>query len=215
MILHRIFVLLETTDMSNFLDLIRTRRSIRRYQPLQITPNLVEQLLTAASWAPSAHNRQPWRIAVITSTQVKRELATAMGTKLRADLKGDNTPPEQIEKEVARSFQRITQAPLLILLCLTMADMDYYPDGTRQHNEWIMAVQSTALAGQNILLAAHALGLGACWMCAPLFAPVEVRSTLNLGDDWEPQALITVGYPAETRQKTRHPLETRVRYYLD
>ena len=91
-----------------------------------------------------------------------------------------------------------------------MADMDCYPDEQRQKNEWLMAVQSTALAGQNLLLAAHALGLGACWMCAPLFSPDIVRQTLDLPTDWQPQALITAGYPAETRQKTRKPLESCV-----
>jgi nitroreductase len=75
-----------------------------------------------------------------------------------------------------------------------------------------MAVQSTALAGQNLLLAAHALGLASCWMCAPLFCPDVVAETLGLPEDWQPQALIAVGYAAEERQKTRQPLGTRVIY---
>jgi len=66
------------------------------------------------------------------------------------------------------------------------------------------------MAGQNLLLAAHVLGLGACWLCAPLFCPDVVRDTLALPPDWQPQGLITAGYPAETREKTRAPLETRV-----
>jgi nitroreductase len=49
-------------------------------------------------------------------------------------------------------------------------------------------------------------------MCAPLFAPETVRETLNLDADWEPQALITLGYPAETRFKTRVPLTAIVSY---
>jgi F420 biosynthesis protein FbiB-like protein len=142
----------------------------------------------------------------------KERLATAMGDKLRADLTADGAPPAVIEKDVRRSYQRITGAPLLILLCMTMADMDHYPDAARQRNEWIMATQSTAMAGQNLLLAAHALGLGACWMCAPLFVPQIARRALDLPAEWEPQALITVGYPAETRTKARQPLQTRVAY---
>lgn len=198
--------------MSDLSQLLQNRRSIRRYQPDPVPQALIEQMLTAATWAPSAHNRQPWRFAVMTQPAAKKKLAAAMGAKLRADLAADGLPPDLIEKDAARSYQRLTSAPLLILLCLTMADMDAYPDKQRQQNEWLMAVQSTALAGQNLLLAAHDLGLGACWMCAPLFAPDVVRQTLDLPDDWEPQALITVGYPAETRQKTRHPLNTRVLY---
>ncbi|RMG93910.1 MAG: nitroreductase family protein [Chloroflexi bacterium] len=191
---------------------LMSRRSIRRYTSDPIPDNLITQLLTAASWAPSAHNRQPWRFVVIRTPAAKQTLADAMGQKLRADLEADNVPPNIIEKDIGRSRQRITSAPLLFLLCLTMTDMDTYPDPFRQQNEWIMAVQSVALAGQNLLLAAHALGLGACWMCAPLFCPDTVRQTLNLPPDWEPQALITVGYPAERRQKERHPISSRVLY---
>lgn len=196
--------------MTDLLQLLQSRRSIRRYHPDPIPQGLIEQMLTAATWAPSAHNRQPWRFAVITQDSTKHKLATAMGAKLRADLAADGLSPALIEKDAGRSYQRITGAPLLIFLCLTMADMDSYPDSQRQQNEWLMTVQSTALAGQNLLLAAHALGLGACWMCAPLFAPNVVRQALQLPADWQPQALITVGYPAETRQKTRQPLESRV-----
>jgi len=63
------------------------------------------------------------------------------------------------------------------------------------------------MAGQNLLLAAHHAGLGACWMCAPLFCPDVVRDALNLPDHWQPQALITLGYPAETRQRERRHIE--------
>lgn len=189
------------------LPLLTTRRSIRRYAPDPIPDALISELLTAATWAPSAHNRQPWRFAVVRGAAARARLAHALGQKLRADLTADGAPADLIEKEVTRSYQRITAAPLLILLCLSMADMDSYPDAARQQNEWLMAVQSTAMAGQNLLLAAHALGLGACWMCAPLFAPEAARQALNLPADWQPQALITLGYPAEMRQKTRRPLQ--------
>ncbi len=60
-----------------------------------------------------------------------------------------------------------------------------------------MAMQSASLAGGQLLLAAHAEGLGACWMCGPLFAPQAVRDALDLPADWEPQALIVLGWPAE------------------
>jgi coenzyme F420-0:L-glutamate ligase / coenzyme F420-1:gamma-L-glutamate ligase len=193
-------------------DEISRRRSIRRYRAEPVPAELVEQLLTAASWAPSAHNRQPWRFVVMTGAETRHRLATAMGNRLRQDLTADNVPEAVIAKDVGRSYRRITQAPLLILLCLTMADMDSYPDARRQQNEWIMATQSTAMAGQNLLLAAHALGLGACWMCAPLFCPDVVARTLDLPPDWQPQALITAGYPAESKTKERRPLSSSVLY---
>ena len=198
--------------MLELLELIHTRRSIRRYEGRPVPPALVDQLLEAAIWAPSAHNRQPWRFVVIDGDATRRELAAAMGARLRQDLAADGAPPEVVARDADRSYARITAAPLLILVCLTMADMDAYPDARRAANESMMAVQSAAMAGQNLLLAAHALGLGACWLCAPLFCPDVVRQTLALPDTWQPQGLITAGYPAETKEKTRHPLGTRVLY---
>ncbi len=198
--------------MQDTLEFIRERRSIRRYDSRPVAAELVDQLLGAAIWAPSAHNRQPWRFVVISEAATKHQLATAMGEQLRRDLAADDLPADFIERDAGRSYARLTAAPLLILLSLTLADMDAYPDERRAHNEALMAAQSVAMAGQNILLAAHALGLGACWLCAPLFCPQTVRRTLDLPDDWQPQGLITVGYPAQIREKTRHPLGTRVLY---
>ena len=192
--------------MNETISTLISRRSIRRYQNIPVPESDIRQILTAATWAPSAHNRQPWRFAVIRQDGAKQRLARAMGARLHADLAADNLPAALIEQDVARSYQRLTLAPALILLSLSMSDMDSYPDTARQHNEWVTAVQSTALAGQNLLLAAHALGLGACWMCAPLFCPDAVRESLALPPDWEPQALITLGYPAEQKEKTRQPL---------
>ena len=198
--------------MYDLWEIIRARRSIRRYDSRPVPPTLVDRLLEAAIWAPSAHNRQPWRFVVIDGNSTKQSLAAAMGNRLRRDLTADGMSPELIERDVARSVTRLTGAPLLILLAMTLADMDAYPDERRARNEALMATQSVAMAGQNLLLAAHALGLGACWVCAPLFCPEVVRETLDLPPDWQPQGLITVGYAAEQKEKTRHPLEERVLY---
>jgi len=189
---------------------ILNRRSIRRYRPDPVPGEVIEALLTAAIWAPSAHNRQPWRFAVVQHTDRKISLARAMGARLRHDLEADGAPESLIEADTSRSYARMTNAPVLITLCLSMVDMDHYPDEKRSQAEYLMAAQSTAMAGQNLLLAAHELGLGACWMCAPLFCPEIVQAELELPDDWQPQALMTVGYPAETKTKTRHPMEKSV-----
>ena len=87
-----------------------------------------------------------------------------------------------------------------------MEDMDRYADPARQNAEYLMAVQSAAMAGQNLMLAAHAAGLAACWMCAPLFCPEVARDALGLPADWQPQGLITLGYaavPAKRRPRKR------------
>ncbi len=193
-----------------FVDAVQARRSLRRYTAEAVPRPVVEQILTAGAWAPSAHNRQPWRFVVIVAGGSKERLARAMGARLRADLEASRVPEPVIAKEVGRSYERITLAPVIIVLALTMADMDRYPDEKRRRNEYVMAVQSVAMAGQNILLAAHAAGLGACWMCAPLFVPDVVRDALQLPDDWEAQGMITMGYAAQARERTRGPLEERV-----
>lgn len=198
--------------MHDILELIHTRRSIRRYEARPVPAELIEQILEAAIRAPSAHNRQPWRFVVVEGEAAKQRLAAAMGERLRNDLAADGLPPEFIERDAGRSYSRISAAPLLVVLCLTMADMDDYSDERRSRNEAIMAAQSVAMAGQNLMLAAHALGLGSCWLCGPLFCPATVRRALGLPDDWQPQGLVTLGYPAQKKEKTRHPLGTRVLY---
>src|SRR4051812_31437747 len=195
----------------DLLELIKGRRSIRRYEPRPVPRALVRELLDAASFAPSPHNRQPWRFAVLTELAAKARLADAMGARLRADRSRDGDPAEAIEADVARSRARICGAPVAILAALTMADMDPYEDPARTAAEHLMAVQATAAAIQNLLLAAHARGLGASWMCAPLFCPEVVGAALRLPEDWQPQALITLGYPAGPgRERPRRPLRESV-----
>lgn len=182
------------------------RRSVRRYAATPVPRSVLERLLTAAIWAPNAHNRQPWRFAVTHDRGRQQRLAEAMAAYWQAALAADGVDAETIARRTTLSYQRISGAGALVVGCLTMAEMDAYADAGRQRLEWLMAVQSTALALGNLLLAAHHEGLGACWMCAPLFAPDRVREAFELPADWEPQALITLGYPAETRTKERRPL---------
>jgi coenzyme F420-0:L-glutamate ligase / coenzyme F420-1:gamma-L-glutamate ligase len=76
-----------------------------------------------------------------------------------------------------------------------------------------MAVQSTAMAVQNLLLAAHGQGLGACVMCAPLFCPDSVSDGLGLPSEWQPQMLVTLGISAGVgKLRTRLPLTKVVRW---
>jgi coenzyme F420-0:L-glutamate ligase / coenzyme F420-1:gamma-L-glutamate ligase len=178
-----------------FYSLVADRRSIRRYEASAVPAETLDRVLAAARWAPSAHNRQPWRFAILTAFDWKDRLARAMGERLRRDRLADGDPVAAIDQDVARSYARITGAPVAIVVALDMADMDRYPDD-RRRAEHTMAVQSAAMAVQNLLLAAHAEGLGACWMCAPLFCPDVVTEALGLPKEWEPQAIVTLGRPA-------------------
>lgn len=184
-----------------FSEVVAGRRSIRVFKDTPVPRHALESALAYATLAPSAHNRQPWRFAVITEEDQKMSLANAMGQRLERDRARDGDDQKVIEKDAAQSFTRLTQAGAIILLCLTMEDMDSYPDAPRNLQERQMAIQSVAMAGQNLLLGLHAEGLGACWMCAPLFAPEEVVACFDLPPAWEPQGLIIVGYPLQTSPK--------------
>ena len=196
--------------------LLRTRRSVRRFLPNPISPETLQRILETAGFAPSAHNRQPWRFAVVATPAARQRLAEALSAEFRQSLLADLLPPsppgrgaggEGIDARVERSRQRLLNAPAAILLCLDPTDGDHYPDLARQQAEHIMGVQSAALAGGTLLLAAHAEGLAGVWLCAPLFAPQAARLALDLPAAWEPQALLLLGYPARTPPpRPRRPL---------
>jgi len=125
-------------------------------------------------------------------------MADAMAMDFRRDLERDNIPEDEIFARLQKSRSRIISSPVIIVLCMDFSEMDDYPDSRRAQTEKIMAVQSTANAGLQLLLAAHAEGLGCVWTCAPLFTPGIVRAVFNLPSIWEPQAMFFIGYPAET-----------------
>jgi hypothetical protein len=73
-----------------------------------------------------------------------------MGDKLRSDRSGDGDDAIEIERDIERSRNRIAGAPVAIVMCLTMEDMDEYPDRERKRAEYRMAVQGVAMAGENL-----------------------------------------------------------------
>jgi coenzyme F420-0:L-glutamate ligase / coenzyme F420-1:gamma-L-glutamate ligase len=188
----------------DFDEVLHSRRSIRRYTGQALPTEALEALLAAAMQAPSAHDRQPWRWVGITAFETKDRLARAMGARLRVDRLAEGDASEEIDAALTRSYGRITGAPALVVACSTMAGVDLAPGSRRWVAEHAMAMQSVAAAVENLLLAAQAAGLGACWMCAPLYCPDTVRMALDLPGDWEPQALITLGYPAEAKEPSPH-----------
>ncbi len=181
--------------MPEVLDAIRQRRSIRKYLSKKVSSEVVSEVLVAAGWAPSAHNSQPWRFIVLDDIAVKQRLAEAMADAWVKDLQRDGVTVEAVKR--AERAERFKTAPVLILGCLTLSDLQKYPDLERQMCERDLAVQSFGAALQNLLLAAHAKGLGACWFCAPAFCKETVRKTLKIPDAVEPQAFVAIGYPAE------------------
>ncbi|HAV75932.1 MAG TPA: nitroreductase, partial [Anaerolineae bacterium] len=147
------------------------------------------------TFAPSAHNRQPWRFCIVRDADIKTKLADSMSVEFMHDLEKDGLPPEKIQKQVDRSKGRISSAPVIIVIGLDMTEMDVYTDAKRKIAEYTMAVQSVANAGMQILLAAHAEGLGGVWVCSPLFVPKTIQNILALQASWEPQGMFYLGYP--------------------
>ena len=191
----------------DFWELIRGRRSVRSYKDQPVPRDLVLQVLEAARWAPSPHGRMPWRFVVLTNPQTKVRLSQAMAQEWQRQLEMDGQPPEVVATRLRKSQARLTGAPVLIMPCLYLLDLDQYPDRDRQAAEKTMAIQSLGAAVQNMLLTAYYLGLDSGWMCAPLFCPEVVVQTLALDAALIPQALITLGYMDQPpKRRSRLPL---------
>ena len=203
-----------TDELAALEQLLGSRHSVRAFADRPVEPELIDRLLQAACRAPSAHNRQPWRFAVLKSSEAKVRLAEAMGARLEADRLADGDDPRAVGADVARSRTRIAGAPVGVLVCLTMEQMDEYPDEKRSRAEYLMAVQGAAMAGENLLLAAHAAGLGGSWLCAPLFAPAVAREALDLPASWQPQGLVLLGWPAAPGKERGRLLHTELAVYL-
>ncbi len=198
---------------AHFEEVLRGRRSIRQYLSRPVSHSDLERILEAARWAPSPHNAEPWRFVVLRTVEAKERLAEAMGRRWEADMLADGVDRGIIVARLQRSRSRIVGAPVVIIVCLCHDGLDRYPDRRRQQAEETMAAHSLGAAVQNIMLAAHARGLGTCWMCAPLFCPEEVAAALGLPADFIPQGLITVGYPAvRPSPRERRPISDLVLY---
>ncbi len=199
--------------MSSLFSIIQSRRSIRHFRPQKVSVQAVRYLLEAARWAPSAHNAQPWRFIVFQKKAPKEKLAQAMARAFQSDLKKDRVPPAIARMKIQRSIQRITEAPLGLLVCMSQEGSRFYPDQRRRELEEKMMFQGVGAAIQNILLAAHSLDLGSCWLSAPLFCPAAVRRALEVPKGWAPMALILLGYPAEkAKAPGRIPLKKMTRW---
>jgi len=148
---------------------IKNRRSTRAFTNEPVSDKEVEKLIDAARCAPSAGNIQPWEFIVIRDPKIKKRIAQAA---------------------LDQTF--IEEAPVVIIVCAsTSRSSRGY--GSRGMN--LYCLQDTAAATQNILLAAHALGLATCWVGA--FREDETQKVVNLPNDIRPVAIIPVGHPRQ------------------
>lgn len=198
----------------DLMGLMRGRRSVRWFTDEPVEPERVRLILEAGRWAPSPHGRQPWRFAVLTRPEPKVRLADEMAATWREQLSLDGQPEEVVATRLEKARERLVRAPVVVILCLYLEDLDVYPDEDRQAAETTMAVQSLGAAAQNMLLTAHGLGLDGGWMCAPLFCPDVVRSALGLDERLIPHAMLTFGHAArDPVRRERLPLDELLALY--
>ena len=164
----------------NFLELAKSRRSIRNYKNDDVPENLIYQLLEAAQAAPSAGNCQPWYIYIVKDKTIIQRIR---------------------EKACRQAF--IASAPVLLIMC---ADILRTEGRYKKRGRELYCLQDTAAAIQNIMLCAQDIGLGACW-CGH-FDEKSITEILNLRSEMRPVAVIPVGYPnKEPTKKELRPLE--------
>jgi len=149
-------------------EAIKNRRSIRAYQKRPVEEEKINRILEAARWAPSAGNLQSVEYVVIKDQGTRKRLS-----------------------EAALGQEQVSEAPVDIVVCCNFSKISPY--GTR--GKELYSIQESGACIQNLMLAAHALGLGTCWVGA--FDEARVRQIAGVPANAKPVAIITVGYAAE------------------
>ena len=187
-------------------DLMRTRRSVRRFRPDLPERAVIESILASAVTAPSASNKQPWRFLVVENRDVIGRMAAAVREAVDRIAVAVEPEFEAAFRSYGDYFTRFELAPLVIvalsqpLTLLTTLTGPRLADDDRQRvivMERDSGLIGTSMAMQNLLLAAHAAGLGASGMTGPLVAADRIREILRIPEAWHIAALVPVGYPDE------------------
>ncbi len=195
-------------------ELMASRRSVRRFRPEPPSRELIERLIQSAVTAPSASNKQPWRFVVVTRRTTIDALAAAVQTAVDRIALAIEPEFEASFRAYGDYFRRFDAAPIVVVpLFRAMATLSNLT-GTRlgeDDRRRIAAMErdsgliGTSLALQNLLLAAHAMGIAASAMTGPLVAADDLRSALNLPASWHIAAIVPIGFadeaPAATSRK--------------
>jgi coenzyme F420-0:L-glutamate ligase / coenzyme F420-1:gamma-L-glutamate ligase len=183
---------------SVFNNFLRSRRSIRTFTDEPIPEEVLREILETATYASSAHGMQPWRFVVVEGQGARKALGAALTGRMQSDMAAENVPETEIRQRVERSLSRIHAAPGIVLLCRECEAVRIQSPQEEQ-----MGMQSLAMAGLQLMLAAHAHGIGSVWICWSLYAPEETRHALALPETWQPQGMIFLGYAAGTPRKKK------------
>jgi nitroreductase len=162
-------------DPNELLNLIKFRRSIRRFSSKAVDKKIILDLIQAGRWAPSAGNRQPLEITIVDDQVIKDKLVEAAGRQ---------------------SF--IAEAPIVFVIT---ANWERTSERYKERGKSLYCLQDTAAAIQNILLLATAFGLATCWIGA--FREEMVSEFCGVPSHSRPVAMIPIGYPYEERPDDR------------
>ena len=176
-----------------FKEVVHSRRSIRRYLDRPIPEDVLNEILDAGMYAPSAVDLQPWYFVVVKSKEQVERLYQIMGRvsdKIKPDLEARFAKHPEVAEESTRFLRQLGGAPVCILA------FQFKPEYPKTLES---IVQSVAAAIENMLLAATDKGLGSCW----LTAPVETGMAAELRDTFAPGkgsllAVLTLGYADQT-----------------
>ncbi len=183
----------------NLSEIIRERRSIRRYQDKDIPREVLNELLEDALWAPSGTNRQNWHIYVVKGEK-KEKLYNSMaqaGRILKPKL--DGLLPEKVVESTMNFFKSLGGAPVLLMIYMPKHTYDLTKEMSlserykMEYDRYVNSLSAAALI-QNILLLAKEKGLGACWLTGPKYSEETINEVMGITDQ-ELVSVVTIGYP--------------------
>lgn len=183
---------------------IKGRRSCRKFLPDTVNEGLVEKILEAAIWAPSSGNSQPWEFIVIKDQNIKKKIHDAFEECKRTLY--ERSGLAWVDKYQARF---LLEAPVIIAVIgdTEKAGIHKFLEGTEANYQ-----HACAAAIQNMLLIAHAEGLGSLWFT--LFDPKTMKKTLDLDSSKEPLALICLGKAADSPMQTPRKTAKEKAHYM-
>jgi nitroreductase len=184
-------------EYTELLNLIKSRRSIREFTAQSVKREDILRILEAARWAPSNHNRQPWKFLVFEDAQKIRDLAECVRAHLSAKLKALPAIAADYANEMIEYATFFAQAPVLIVglhkrpISASASVLEGVSNPSLVSGEPL----SVAMAVQNLLLAAQTLGLGTCVLTGPLLVDQAVMEHLKIPPGLDLNGLISLGYP--------------------
>lgn len=207
--------------------LIRTRRSIRKYQDTPVPEDLLVKTLELATWAPNGGNQQAWRFLIVTNKELIQKMGDAVNAK--TELMASWPEAQQFGDNVAKwrktsDFFRGAPACIAVLMgrYSSVADQilrargetDAVAREIRSFRELgKSSLQSAAAAITYICLILHYFGLGSTWMGGPLQAKKEIEALLEVPPEYDFVGLIPVGYAAEAPEtRPRKPIQEVIRF---